>query len=76
MSEYPNNARGDAAYWGLTYVQAAGYHARLSRMYADRAARFRDLSVAYARKSIIASRISLTLAVIAVTLVIVGAVIA
>jgi hypothetical protein len=50
VSEYPNTARGDAAHWGLTPAQAARYHARLSRMYADQATHFADLAVMYARR--------------------------
>lgn len=76
VSEHPNTARGDVAYWGLTHVQAAHYHARISRMYANRAAHFRDLAVAYAQKAIIASRISLTLAIVAVALVVIRIVVA
>jgi precorrin-3B methylase len=35
---------------GLTPAQAARYHARLSRMYADQATHFADLAVMYARR--------------------------
>jgi hypothetical protein len=40
VSEHPDTTRGDVAYWGLTHAQAARYHARISRMYADGATRY------------------------------------
>lgn len=48
--DYPNTASGDVDCWGLTHVQAARYHARLSRMYADQATLFAELAVKYARQ--------------------------
>jgi hypothetical protein len=57
VSDYPNTARGDVDFWGLTHVQAARYHARLSRMHADACGRFADLATMHARKAEIAARI-------------------
>lgn len=57
MDSFPNTARGDVAYWGLTPRQAMHYYSRLARMHADKATYFADLSVAYANKAVIASRV-------------------
>src|SRR5205814_306427 len=51
VSAHPNTACGDVAYWELTPAQAVGYHARLSRMYADQATHFAALSTKYARQA-------------------------
>jgi len=75
LASYPNTARGDVACWGLTSVQAARYHARLSRMHADTSTRFADLAAHYGRRSRIASRISICLAAVALVMAVVSAVV-
>lgn len=71
---YPDTSCGDVAYWGLTPTQAVRHHARLARMYSDRATRFADLSVMYARRAEITGCIGAAFAVLAVVLVVLGAV--
>lgn len=66
MSDHPNTAVGDAAYWGLTPSQATHYYVRVVSM-RTQAARDR-------RRTWIVSRISIALGVVVVALVIVSAV--
>lgn len=51
MSEHPNTARGDVAYWGLPPWQASRYHSRLARMHAKTSRRYADEAVRLGRIS-------------------------
>jgi hypothetical protein len=76
VTEYLNDASGDIDYWGLTHVQAAHHHARLSRMYADRATRYADNAVRYAHRAVIGNRVVMVLAAFSLALAILKLVIA
>lgn len=72
MTGHPNTSRGDVAYWGLTHAQAAGYHARLSQMYADRTERLAAGAVRQTRRATIGNRVVMALAGIAIILAVVS----